>query len=212
MPRAIAILAMLAAGALTGCGSGETGPASQPALKSPQLSGDELLGGPTAGAAPARVRTPSSDGRAMASGTARRRPGARKAQTSATKPVPAPGLPSGARAAGAVTPAGARDVDAVRATLGDYTARLRRGDSSVCADLITQRFLNAITGKSGAAAMDHCRRAGAAPTPIELKDVEGVRVQGATAWIQFVAAIRGERSRHVLRLVRADRWRIDGYA
>jgi hypothetical protein len=211
MPRAIAIFAMLAAGALTGCGSGEAGPASQPALKSPQLSGDELLGGATGGAAPARVRSPSRDGRATAS-TARRRPGVRKAQTSVTKPLPAPGLPSGARPAGALTPAGARDVDAVRATLSDYAARLRRGDPSVCADLVTQQFLNAITGKSGAAAMDHCRRAGAAPTPIELKDVEGVRVQGATAWIQFVAAIRGERSRHVLRLVRADRWRIDGYA
>ncbi|MDX6649404.1 MAG: hypothetical protein QOJ97_1355 [Solirubrobacteraceae bacterium] len=211
MSRATTILALLTAGALAGCGSSQGGAGSQPVLKAPAPGGDDLLGAGTRAIQPARVRTPAADGRATdATATPAGSPG--KTATARTQRAPVPGLPSGARPAGRLTPAGARDIDAVRATLSDYTARLRRGDPSVCADLVTQQFLNAVTGKSGAAAMDHCRRAGAAPTPIELKDVEGVRVQGATAWIQFVAAIRGERSRHVLRLVRADRWRIDGYA
>lgn len=99
-----------------------------------------------------------------------------------------------------------------RSTVESLFAALAARDPKGCG-LFTEAGLAESTGRSGAAALAKCRedfsRAGG-PTP-RLNRVEGVRVVGPTAWVQFTSSVGDLAKRQVLRLVDQDgRWRIDG--
>lgn len=104
-------------------------------------------------------------------------------------------------------------MSSAKATVGALFRAIADRDGGACNTLFTARGLSESTGRTGADALAKCRKDftnGQGPAP-RLNEVEGVRIVGTSAWVQFTSSIGSLAKRQVLRLrAVAGDWRIDG--
>lgn len=214
MPRAATILILLAVlgGGLSACGEEES--ASQPVLQAPEAGsgGDDLL------SETAPAEDPSEGGRARDdeddSPEEAEEPGPEQPaggdDAAEDDAAPKASKPKKVRP---LTEDSKRKLDAVRDALRAFIRRVNDRDPSLCTELVTPHYLEVTTGRRGAAAVRKCRSdiSGAEGPAARVNKIEGVRVEGRKALIQFTSSIGDLARRQIFRMVFVDgRWLIDG--
>jgi hypothetical protein len=103
------------------------------------------------------------------------------------------------------------EVAAVQDTLHDLFRRMNARDASLCTDLFTERHLRESTGTSGQAAVERCQNdVSSSRTEYGVNRVDGVRIEGDEALIQFASSAGPYAKTQILRLLKTDHWRFDG--
>jgi hypothetical protein len=103
------------------------------------------------------------------------------------------------------------DLSAVAQTAKSMVTALGADDASVCTKLFTQHYVEFGTGLKGTTAITRCQQSVRAfKGTLKFVGIEGIKVRGATALVQFVTRNDGKLVRQisVLRRVRHG-WRID---
>lgn len=104
------------------------------------------------------------------------------------------------------------EVHAASNTMRDYFKRLNAHDGSLCAELLTQSFVEQMTGRRGDAAVARCReQISGSKLPARLRSLDAGRVRDREALIQYTATVGAMTRSAVAHLVEQDgRYRLNG--
>jgi hypothetical protein len=220
----IAALLSVASVAAAGCGGSTSKPKGQAQLRDPAPAGQVLAATPAEGKQRPVSQSSGRGSKAARRGGARktRRPaqpsqkqrGARK-RHGYTRALGGPvqsASPDKAVIRGPITNADAARVKAVENVVRELAAAVSSGDSSACTRLMTQRYVESITGLRGAAAVTKCRvDMSHSHGHVVVTRIDGVRLAGSSAVIQFATTANGESGgKQILQLVEAGgSWLID---
>jgi hypothetical protein len=224
-----AVPAVALIGLLAGCGANagsQHGAAGKAAGGSVGSGAAYLNGSASAAATPSAQKPAAAASKASGAGASARHHGPKAA---AKKPVakqlsPAQvkrlHLPKGTKVTKTkLTPAQRavllrvrRDERRVAKTLIKYIQLIDAHDPSVCTDYLDASFLHASTGKTGSAAVASCQSTiSRTRLSVKLARVEGIRIAGRYALIQFVTTMGNLGAREIFRMVYANgHYRIDG--
>ena len=101
----------------------------------------------------------------------------------------------------------------VRSTLAELERRVNARDTSLCAELFTQRHVESFTGTTGDAAQARCRwYVASSEVTYEIESIDRIAVTATEGVLTFTSSAGGKSATQTVRVVNADGWKFDGRA